>query len=235
MEMKFSPAQLEADQYGINVLDIKNLAIEAHTNSRNKGFWDKPPTVTMTRALLHSEASEALEELRANADPGELRFEDDGKPCGFPSEIADVAIRYLDKVGEISYYGSGADGTPHGPSIQMNNLDRCVRLLCKSALEISTHPDFSAKFERMSLVDMIDELHTDISMFLKVGTLREHGVPENKVVLLGIADIADILFAAPLVTCQAIAKKAGFPLWEVVRIKMAYNAKRARMHGGKAF
>jgi NTP pyrophosphatase (non-canonical NTP hydrolase) len=45
-------------------------------------------------ALIHSEASEALEDIRdGHLD---LMIGSTGKPCGLPSEMADIIIRVLD-------------------------------------------------------------------------------------------------------------------------------------------
>jgi NTP pyrophosphatase (non-canonical NTP hydrolase) len=47
--------------------------------------------------LIHSEVSEAIEELRRpRFDPRETREDETGKPEGLPSELADVVIRCLD-------------------------------------------------------------------------------------------------------------------------------------------
>lgn len=45
-------------------------------------------------ALIHSEVSEALECARGGAFY--MGYEDSGKPCGLPSELADIVIRTMD-------------------------------------------------------------------------------------------------------------------------------------------
>lgn len=104
---------------------MKGLNEEAREAARiatEHGFGDA--TVGEEIALMHSELSEALEDVRNGASPietwneikvraigidGKLLFDKDGKPifvrvtnhdglgkpCGIPSEIADVMIRAL--------------------------------------------------------------------------------------------------------------------------------------------
>lgn len=78
-----------------NVLAL--LVREAGRIEREHGFGaDVRPAEDI--ALMHSELSEALEDLRAGLRPNELNFDEVGKPdkpCGVPSELADVVIRIL--------------------------------------------------------------------------------------------------------------------------------------------
>ena len=72
---------------------FNHLKFEAHKTAKEKGWWDSKRTFGDQIALMHSELSEALEAYRTN---GLLEYENDGKPEGVTTELADVLIRIFD-------------------------------------------------------------------------------------------------------------------------------------------
>ena len=81
-----------------NELTINELVEVAHYFAASKGFWDDEPNLGEKIALIHSELSEALEEVRAGHKPDEV-YEVNGKPEGLPIELADAVIRIADLCG----------------------------------------------------------------------------------------------------------------------------------------
>jgi len=95
---------------------IGDLICESFDTSKSKGWHDPAPSTAPIDparrsqipvatfgdriALIHSEASEALEAYRCNGDPTHVWHRDDGKPEGVPSELADVIIRIADLCGK---------------------------------------------------------------------------------------------------------------------------------------
>jgi NTP pyrophosphatase (non-canonical NTP hydrolase) len=79
---------------------IREMQTQVHALATEKGWHEdrdmsNPHVVASMLCLIHSEVSEALECVR----DGEFELELVGlkqKPCGFPSELADVVIRCLD-------------------------------------------------------------------------------------------------------------------------------------------
>lgn len=77
---------------GTVVKAIDYLLFQAKRIADEHGFTDATPGEDI--ALMHSELSEALEDIRDGKCVSALTFrETDGKPEGVPSELADVLIR----------------------------------------------------------------------------------------------------------------------------------------------
>ena len=87
-------------------MNLNELRDKAHATAKSKGWhaYDgKPSTVQIVAwmALIHSEVSEATEDVRRGAMTPDWIMRDGSKPCGLPSELADVIIRTLDVCGAL--------------------------------------------------------------------------------------------------------------------------------------
>jgi NTP pyrophosphatase (non-canonical NTP hydrolase) len=77
-------------------MTLKQLQEMIHHNAKEHGWWDTDRGLPELIALVHSELSEALEEVRKGYAATYAYYQEDGKPEGVPAELADVIIRVLD-------------------------------------------------------------------------------------------------------------------------------------------
>jgi NTP pyrophosphatase (non-canonical NTP hydrolase) len=87
-------------------LNLNELCEQAHSTAVSKGWYDNDDyeegrNIGEALALIHSEVSEALEEVRKGKNLTEIYTEPGGKPAGFPVELADVIIRIADLCGYL--------------------------------------------------------------------------------------------------------------------------------------
>lgn len=75
-------------------IGINETAANIHEWAQSKGWWESPRPTGELLMLVVTEISEAMEDYRMRRM--ETVISEDGKPEGFPSEIADAVIRLLD-------------------------------------------------------------------------------------------------------------------------------------------
>jgi NTP pyrophosphatase (non-canonical NTP hydrolase) len=88
-----------------NPVSLNEWCVAAYENSKAHGFHDDAVSenIPTKLALIHSEISEALEEIRSGRKVDEIYFEEGKtKPEGFLVELADAAIRIFDLCGKYN-------------------------------------------------------------------------------------------------------------------------------------
>ena len=78
-----------------------------HKIARSKGWYEGGDrNIGEQLMLVVTEVAEAMEDLRVGAMT--LSYDSNGKPCGFPIEVADVMIRLFDLAGYLQIDLEGA-------------------------------------------------------------------------------------------------------------------------------
>ena len=138
---------------------LLTLATACFTTARDHGWWDdeKLPgsddldhqmvyeIVPEKLTLVHSEISEALEDLRVGKM--ETTLNEKGKPEGFYSELADVVIRIYDLLGACDLEPLGSD--------VINDLDR-ERCMAKPSVALAFLHDVVSRAPRSWVMDQED-------------------------------------------------------------------------------
>jgi hypothetical protein len=196
---------------------LHEYAVAAHKTAREHGFWDPVPSEAKLNCLMHSEISEALEDLRAGKGPAETWYErhtgvvtqvrkdcPEGdlaatwKPCGVPSEIADLLIRKFDCVGHA---------LANGHAFERGALDDT----CAQDSEALRGLWRKGSAQEDPLYWYLQKMHKLVDGC---------GVTSESVVDM-------------VVLVEEFASFAGFDLWKIVNQKMTYNEGRPFKHGKK--
>jgi hypothetical protein len=213
---------------GGHMIDFVKLARESHDTAIEKGWWLKtvdgtPPKMSdEICALLHSEISEAVEELRNSKPPiyfilstGEVLQDnediidgvsDNGKslkPEGVAVELADLLIR----LGDSAQYWDVVD-LVHNDLQSMQGLP--------------------PSFEKKTPVGCMADLHEQVSKLYNRLVLREITKKSFRDTMVAI----EVTFIVQL--ALRICRTYGWDLNRAIKLKAAYNKTRPFRHGGKA-
>lgn len=78
-------------------MNLDQLCVQAFETAKSKGFWEEQRAFGELLMLVCSEAAEALEDYRHGHGMTEVYYETGTnglpKPCGIPTELADIVIR----------------------------------------------------------------------------------------------------------------------------------------------
>jgi NTP pyrophosphatase (non-canonical NTP hydrolase) len=204
--------------------NINKLISAAHANAVSKGWWEEDRSFGEIIALIHSEVSEALEDYRNGRQPFEswykledkigcvvitqAQFTPHYKPCGIPSEMADVCIRIFDIAGRKDW----------GSSMQEEWEEDLFPLIEKGYAFAKS--ELEAWFVDASFPEKLAFLHEVLS---KANERHRE---------LDFVSAKDELTGA-LFFVWYICQENNIDLEAAIAEKMAYNTTRPQRHGGK--
>lgn len=198
---------------------FNELAKEAHKISKEHGWWDKEPTFGSLISLMHSELSEALEELRAGR--GMVWYAcTEGTPehpCA-PKDIYDCEMSGQEA--SCAYRSA----KPEGIAVEL--ADCIIRILDWAGHE-EVDVDYYIKTmeENRCHESVIDE---DFGDFIAVC----HSILSNAYAKEDKLEIS-MLLCLEIVYIMDWAKHEGVDMDAIIREKMEYNKTRPYRHGGK--
>lgn len=174
-------------------MNLNELAKEAYENSKAKGFWEKEPNRLAEKiALMHSELSEALEEVRANKPPGFIYWKDE----------REYGLDYV--LGQIKE--ECAADVSRGNAIANDIAYDLIEDFMKKLYEVG----YTLKGK-----SIVGEYTEDTP-----ATVKPEGFP---------VEVADLI-----IRCLDVCGRYEIDIERAIRLKMAHNATRSKLHGGKA-
>lgn len=192
---------------------IRDLFTECHENAKTAGWWDTPISLWESMALIHSELSECLEDIREGMFveaveswvPGN---DPPGKPRGAASELADVVIRIADTCG---YHGFDLATQTHRALALGYCTDTGLTVWETSIVDTPGEP--RQRMARLAAA-RVGRIHKQLSL-----------AQDNPT-----SDFGPVVYSC--VCLFAILHPEG-TLFDSMRRRMDYNKTRPVRHGGK--
>lgn len=191
---------------------IQDWQERIHALATEKGWFEKQRPVLELYALMISEVSEALEQVR-HGKP-DFYF-DDNKPEGEATELADMIIRIFDYV---AYQGLDLELLI---SEQLNIQKPTIRDIQHY---VRTHVDEYPWIQDFESYPTALESH--MLLMLSLG----NGVRSYK---RGAIELETLALAETIFKTAYYFSKKQWDLQEIVSIKFDFNQTRAYQHGGK--
>lgn len=138
-------------------MNLQTFAPVAHALARSKGWWDEPRSEIRLRNLIRTEVAEAYEAWR---EKGTAPWYEGAKPCGLPSELADIIIRVCDAAEYLE---------------RTQELPRDTERGRLYAIDLDGH--FDELFEAIALVEWCDlaySLAASLHIDLDAAVLEKH-------------------------------------------------------------
>lgn len=194
---------------------LKELVDTSYSIALDHGWWDETRSFSTIVDLMHSELSEAIEDYRNGHSLTEIWLEKEGtKPCGIPTELADVMIRIAD------YCGS----THLDVEAEFSKWTHLYSVVGAAICRPSEGLDKASSFEKE-----IAKIHFALSMSWITGTGMEPLLTLCGGVFL---DSRMWLMLAIHFTLQ-LCERNGIDIWAAIDQKTEYNRSRPYRHGGK--
>lgn len=197
---------------------INQIAKTVHENAVRHGFWDAPVSDELAIALIHSEWSEALEELRA------------GRPMvyGLILDDSDESHQLTEDAAEIRVRGL----KPEGVAVEL--IDGCIRILdlfgAKGWMVRNNADDAPSTLE--SLYED-EDIRAETSIDAAHLIARLHMATSEALKELQTGDELEAMYCLMVAICDAMSwiDARGMDPMALLALKHDYNVTRPIRHG----
>jgi hypothetical protein len=202
--------------------DMNKFALACHVASEAKGWTNLKRTDAQTINLMVSENSEALEDFRNKRGVNERYWE--GKDLSGAHFIVTMETWTPDR--------KGPPIKPCGIPIEIADTIIRIGQQCGThKLDLAAAMEFNKEHPLMRHRTDLNEALADSTMHLSKAWHLSPEFDPKKMAMPGEQVGA---YARALWSLLFFCESAGIDIWAAVEEKMAYNATREQLHGGKA-